>query len=276
MTRRAFIMPLVLMLTMALTLTAAFILQRQSNQSLVVRRQFGQYESHHATRGIADVIDAWMSGGGRYRSFRDRLDADGRILDITIPDGLSASSQGGDILRLFVKDAQGTLLADFSGLTGQTLRDARDSLDALKTEAPAEWTRFTRPLGPVTISLTEAPREVLSAVVQGVTGSIHDGQAFVTSVLKARDEGPIDAQALNQCILDADLTPELQAKLTRAVTSETTFWNLRVDVLRGGVTLVARYEGYLTTTQAPTARAQPGGQPSRKGHVQNLRRVPLE
>lgn len=274
--RRGFIMPLVLMITMALTLAAAFILQRQSTQSIIIRREVGQYESHHTTRGVADVIDAWMSGGGRYRSFRDRIDADGRILDITVPDGLSANSKGGDILRLFVKDAQGALLADFSGLTGQTLRDARDALDALKAESPSGWNRLTRVIGPVTISLTEAPREVLSALVQGITGSIHDGQGFVTSVLKARDEGPIDAQVLNQCILDADLTPELQAKLTRMVTSETTFWALRVDVLRGGTALVGRYEGYLTTTQGAAARASPGGQPSRKGHVQNLRWVPLE
>ena len=273
---RAFVMPLVLMITMMLTLTAAYILQRQSTQAIVVRRQLGQYEGHHAARGIADVLDAWLTGGGRYRSFRDRIDADGRILDITVPDGLSANSDGGDILRLYVKDAQGTLLSDFSGLTGQNLRDARDALDALRGEAPANWNQLTRVLGPTTVSLTEAPKEVLSSIVQAATGSIHDGQDFVTAILKARAETVIDAQILNQAVLDAGLTPEQQGKLTRMVTPETTFWTLRADILQGGTRLVARYEGFLSTTQAVTTRSVQPGQPTRKGHVQQLRRVPLE
>lgn len=277
MKARAFVMPLVLMITMMLTLTAAYILQRQSTQAIVTRRQVGQYESHHTTRGIADVLDAWMGGGGRYKSFRDRIDPEGRILDITIPDGLSANSGGGDILRLYVKDGQGTLLSDFSGLTGQTLHDAREALDALKAESPRDWGQLTRVLGPTTVSLSEAPKEVLSALVQAVTGSIHDGQNFVTAILKAREETNIDGQVLNQAILDADITPDQQAKLTRMVTPETTFWTLRVDVLEGGTRLAARYEGYLTTAQGGAARSSAqGGQPSRKGHVQQLRRVPLE
>jgi hypothetical protein len=276
MRRPAFVLPLVLMITMALTLTAAYILQRQGTQAIVTRRQVGQYEGHHATRGIADVIDAWMTGGGRYRSFRDRIDGEGRILDITIPDGLNANSQGGDVLRLYVKDAQGSLLADFSGLTGQTLRDAREALDALKSEDPRGWQGFTRVLGPTTVSLAEAPREVLSSIVQAATGSIHDGQGFVTSILKARDQGPVDAQAMNQAVLDADIPPDQQAKLTRMLSAETTFWTLRVDVLRGGDRLVERFEGYLTTTQTPARSSGQSGQSTRKGHVQQLRRVPLE
>jgi hypothetical protein len=132
MKRRAFIMPLVLMLTMVLTLTAAFVLQRQGSQSMIQRRHMAQYESHHTTRGVADVIEAWLTGGGRYKSFRDRIDGDGKILDITVPDGLSVKSQGSDVLRISVKDAQGTLLSDFSGLTGQSFLDSKAALDALR------------------------------------------------------------------------------------------------------------------------------------------------
>ncbi len=271
MNRRAFIMPLVLMLTMVLTLTAAFVLQRQGAQSMIQRRHVAQYESHHTTRGVADVIEAWLSGGGRFKSFRDRIDGEGKILEITVPDGLSAKSQGSDVMRISVKDAQGTLLSDFSGLTGQAFLDAKASLDAIKQEAPTNWRTFTRPMGPTQVSLMEAKREVLSAIVQGITDSIHEGQGFVTSVLELRDQGPVDAQALNQALIDAQLPPEQQAQLSRMITSETTFWTIRIDILRNGSLPIGRYEGYLSTT-GPSRGANQGQ--SRKGHVMNLKWVP--
>lgn len=264
-------MPLVLMLTMVLTLTAAFVLQRQGAQAMIQRRHLAQYETHHTTRGVADVIEAWLSGGGRFKSFRDRIDGEGKILEIMVPDGLSAKSQGSDVMRISVKDAQGTLLSDFSGLTGQGFLDAKASIDALKEDAPTNWRTFTRPMGPVQVSLAEAKREVLSAIVQGITDSIHDGQGFVSSVLELRDQGPVDAQALNQALIDAQLPPEQQAQLSRQITSETTFWTIRIDILRNGTLLVGRYEGYLSTTS--TGRSANQGQ-TRKGHVMNLKWVP--
>lgn len=271
MNRRAFVMPLVLMLTVVLTLAASYILQRQSTQFLVVRRQVGQYESHHTTRGIADMIDSWLTHGPKFRTFRERLDGEGRFLDITVPDGLVAQSGGNDIIRIYVKDAQGTLLSDFAGLQGQPLKDCKEALDALKADAPTNWRDMTRTLGPTVVSIAEAKREVLSAVVQAVTGSVHDGQDFVRSVLEMQG-GAIDAQAMNQAVLDAGLNPEQQAKLSRMITSETTFWSLRVDVLREGRTVVARYQGFLNAGSVSRA----GGQTARKGHVLNLRWVPVE
>jgi hypothetical protein len=271
--RRAFVMPLVLMLTMVLTLSAAFIIQRQNTQYTITRRHVAQYDAHHTTRGIADVIDAWLSGGGRYKSFRDRIDGEGRILEISVPDGLSARSSGPDMLRVMLEDGQGTLLSDYSGLTGQTLLDAKRALDALKAENPGDWRRFTRPMGPVTVSVVEAPREVLSAMVQGITESTLEGQGFVSSLMSARDAGPVDAAALNQAMLDAQLPPEQMAALQRVLTSETTFWKLRIDVLRGGTERVARYDGFLSSMTA--ARTNNPGQ-SRKGHVMNLRAVALD
>jgi hypothetical protein len=271
--RRAFVMPLVLMLTMVLTLSAAFIIQRQNTQYTVTRRHVAQYDAHHTTRGIADVIDAWLSGGGRYKSFRDRIDGEGRILEISVPDGLSARSSGPDMLRVMLEDGQGTLLSDFSGLTGQTLLDAKRALDALKADNPGEWRQFTRPMGPVTVSVVEAPREVLSAMVQGITESTLEGQGFVASLMSARDAGPVDAAALNQAMLDAQLPPEQMAALQRVLTSETTFWKLRIDVLRGGTERVARYDGFLSSMTA--SRTNNPGQ-SRKGHVMNLRAVALD
>lgn len=264
-------MPLVLMLTMVLTLTAAFVLQRQGAQAMIQKRLLAQYESHHTTRGVADVIEAWLSGGGRFKSFRERIDGEGKILEISVPDGLSSKSQGSDVMRITVKDAQGTLLSDFSGLTGQGFLDAKSSLDAIKEDNPTNWRSFTRPMGPTQVSLVEAKREVLSAIVQGITGSIHEGQGFVTSVLELRDQGPVDAQALNQALIDAQLPPEQQAKLSRMITSETTFWTLRIDVMRNGSLLIGRYEGYLSTS-GPARNAGQGQ--TRKGHVMNLKWIP--
>lgn len=271
MNRRAFIMPLVLMLTVVLSLAAVYIVQRQSVQYLTTRRQVAQYEAHHTTQGLKDIVNAWLKTG-RYRTFRERIDAEGRIVDIVVPDGLTSRSPGGDIIRLSVKDAQGTLRADFDGLQGQTLRDAKAALDALKTEAPDSWRTLTRQYGPITVSIAEAKREVLAAVVQSVTDSVHDGQGFVTSVLDMQSKGPIDAQAFSQAMLDAQLSPEQQAKLSRMVTSETTFWALTVDVLRGGTTVVARYEGFLTSsTNRSNARQNP-----RQNSVTELRRIPIQ
>ncbi len=251
-------MPLVVMITVSLTLIAAVMLSRQSANALSVKRQIGLLESHHTKRGIQSAIDAWFKRG-QSRSFRDRIGPDGLIAEIEVPDGITTGATGIEKVRLFVTDAQDKVLADFSGLQGQTLLDARDLAGTFKERSPELFQTQTRTLGPMSVSAASASPEVLLAAVYAVTESANEGSNFVASVLKLRGDGPIDAQAFNQAVIDAELTPEKQAKLLRLVAAETLLWRLRADVVRGD-TVVDGYDGFLLSESRGGRNAGGGGQ----------------
>lgn len=247
MTRRAYVMPLVIMLVLVLGLLISVVLERQSTQTLSARRQIGQYESHHAGRGIQDAFDAWFSSG-QSKPFRERMAPDGHLVDFTLPEGLGPSVPGPLTVRVFGEDAQATMLADFTGLTGQTLADARALLDALKQITGEDWQRHTRSQGPVTISATSAPEDLLQAVVRAATDSSIDGGEFVNSINRARAETEpgkgISPQAFNQAVMDGGFEPTQAAMVHRLVTPDTSFWKLRIEVVRENRTIDA-YDAYL-------------------------------
>ncbi|MEK6701463.1 MAG: hypothetical protein AABZ53_04310 [Planctomycetota bacterium] len=238
-------MPLVIMITVSLTLLTAVVMSRQSAHGLSARRQIGLLESHHVKRGIQGAIDAWLRRG-QSRPFRERIGPDGLIAEIEVSDGITPSATGTEKVRLSVIDAQDKVLVDFSGLQGQTLLDARDFAGSFKERSPEEFARQTRTLGPVAVSAASASAEVLSAALFAVTESANEGSEFVSSVMSMRGAGPMNPQAFNQAIIDAGLTPEKQSKLLRLVVPETSLWKLRADIVRGD-TVIDGYDGLLLT-----------------------------
>lgn len=253
-------MPLVIMITVSLTLLTAVVMSRQSAHRLSAQRQLGLLESHHVKRGIQNTLEVWLRRG-QSRPFKDRIGQDGLIAKIEVPDGITPNATGIEEIRLYVADAQDKVLIDFSGLQGQTLLDARDLAGTFKDRSPAEFQSQTRTLGPVAVSAASASAEVLSAVLFAVTESANEGSEFVSSIMAMRGAGPIDAQAFNQAIIDAGLPPEKQAKLLRLVVPDTSLWKLRADIVRGD-TVIDGYDGLLLTeTRGP-----------RSGGIQNTRR----
>ena len=103
---------------MIITIVGMVMLERQSAQSLTIGRQVSGYDEHHASRGMKEAIDAWIRSSPR-RSLRDRLDASGRAFEIDLPTGIDG--KGLQTLAISLADAQGTILNEFTGFTGQPL-----------------------------------------------------------------------------------------------------------------------------------------------------------
>jgi len=271
--RRAFIMPMVLLLTLMVGVIVASLMERQSAYSLTSRRQVGQYESHHIARSINSAVEAWLQTV-RGRPIREMIDSEGKLVEIRCDGGFGPRSGGSETLRLFLKDAQDRVRVDFAGLTGQTLQDAQRLVRAAKDALGDDLGGLSRALGPVAVSAGSASQELIEAAVSAATDSSTSGTGFVSTLLELRGQGPLTAQAFNQALIDGGFTPEQQASVARLVASDTTFWSLRVDVVQGD-RVVDRYEGYLSST--PQGRgAGSGAATSRRGNVIGLERIRLD
>lgn len=270
MKRRAFIMPLVLLLTMAITVIIATLIERQSAHSLTSHRQIGQYEAHHVARSINSSVEAWLQTV-RGKSLRDMLDNQGKLVEIRCEQGFGPRSTGSETMVLYLKDAQDTVRTDFSGLTGQSLQDARKLATAAKDVMGESFSAHTRGLGPIQISASSAPTQLLEAAITAATDSSNSATNFIQSLMTQREKGPLTAQAFNQAVVDGGFTPEQQAAVTRLIVADTTFWALRVDITSGS-RVIDRYEGYLNST--PQGRgAGSGAATSRRGNVVGLKRT---
>jgi|CXWL01.1.fsa_nt_gi hypothetical protein len=272
--RRGFILPLVIMITMALSLGTAIILERNGATALSIRRQLNQHSDHHTSFGIRDIVDAWIRAG-QQQAFRERVGEDGRLVDIEFPEGFNARSTSPEILRVWVRDAQDTVLADLTGLTGQTLRDARSMLQAVHDRTGNDWLSYTRKLGPAQISAQKASRDVLSAVVFAATESAIDGESFVSEVIQARDESPLTTQKLTEIATNTGLDPEQQAAMLRMIVADTSFWRIRVELVRGD-TPIERFEGYLSPPARGRSRDRNAFGGSQRTNIFDLHRVRID
>lgn len=270
MKRRAFIMPLVLLLTMAVTVIVATLIERQSAHALTSRRQAGQYEAHHVARSINSAVEAWLQTV-RGRNIREMLDNQGKLVEIRCEEGFGPRSSGPETMVLYLKDAQDTVRTDFAGLTGQSLQDAQKLAVAAKDALGDAFASKSRALGPIQISAASAPQQLLEAAIAAATDSSNNSTNFIQSLMTQREKGPLTAQAFNQALVDGGFTPEQQAAVSRLIVADTTFWALRVDITSGS-RVVDRYDGYLNST--PSGRgAGTGAATSRRGNVVALKRT---
>lgn len=109
--RRGFALPLVLMVAMVATLAATLILERQGPDRLAVRRQAMTYKDHHRNAGLREMIHQWIATAGSATDLGSKLDEEGRAFDLVMP--------GGEVVRVSLFDAQGTVLGELSGVSGR-------------------------------------------------------------------------------------------------------------------------------------------------------------
>ncbi|QOI99621.1 MAG: hypothetical protein HRU70_03670 [Phycisphaeraceae bacterium] len=244
--RRAFIMALVVLMATVMSILIALVIDRQTSQWLSIKRQLSDYEAGHAQRGLEEIIQAWLTNGASARmSFRERIGEGDHLLDIELPEGLTGRSRSAEIVRVFASDAQASVLKDFSGLMGESLREARAILGSVRERfSVQDAARFTRDVGPVAVSAWESPAELLYAVSEAVTGSREANRA-VDDLLRAREDPErFRSEGLQSVLNKASVEPEKVAALMRVVTADVTLWRLRVDIVREGA-LVDGYQGLL-------------------------------
>jgi hypothetical protein len=239
MTRRAYAMVTVVLLSMVVGLVAAVLLERMSTQHLVVRRQLDKYRVHHFERGVREVVAAWISSLYQ-QPIKKMLEEDGHALDMELPDG--------SVAALYLFEGQGSLLATPDSLTAEQREDGAAAVRALwdivGTDPPAD---YFRPVGPLAVSVQIAPEPVLQAI-GAACGDARAGAKLARSLMEKRASGqPIADQDLAASIDSAGFDDAGKERARRLLSAKTDLWNAVIDVYGpGGRGPVVRYGGRFT------------------------------
>ncbi len=237
--RKAFVMPIVILLMVVVGLTMSLSLRRLSTQHLLVSRQINAYYEHHSGRGLQEAIGAWLRQQNG-RQLNEVLEAKtGKAMDIILADK--------SVVSIFLFDAQGTLLSDLSSVNTNQIDEVGRSLENLAASVgPREYGRLTRPFGPSAVSIHSAPEQVVKAICLSISQS--NGSRLANDLLLLRESGEtITRQDLIETATSAGITPVQRSAVLRMMATDVQIWGVVVEI-RGGQglnrgRLLARYGG---------------------------------
>lgn len=238
--RRAFVLPLVFLLSLVVALGLMLIVERNTMKANNVSRQVRAYREHHAAKGIQESVSAWLNLQNA-RTVLDALGENGHALDMILPDR--------SVVKVYLKDGQGTILEP-SAAGSSDYDDAlaiAQRLRLLCQEAKVNYEQFVRPLGPFAVSVNDADPLVLQAVAEHLLG-IDQGADLVSRVRDAiAEKGRLERQDLLSVAADLGLDGETRNALLAMLTTTPELWFVTVELYGGGAAtasqLTARYGG---------------------------------
>lgn len=286
--RRGFALPLVVLLALVSSLVVVVMLDRSNVQARMVKRQLDNYRDDHFAKGMQEAIDSWMKSVAT-KPMADLLEEDGHAMDLELADGV--------LLKLYVFDAQGSVLTEFGMLQGDSITDAQGvamaysgiSVDELKkasktiaeneekirTAGRYTPVTLTRRYGSPAVSVSSSPDPVLAAVANFAGGGDVVSQ-LLEAVHTARAEKPIGATELADIIAKIQTEPEIRAILQRLLTAQPTFWQIEARLYRTDQlsTPAAVYSGYsLLSGRGNTSRDRAGAGMTRLSVILDWKRV---
>ena len=268
----AFALPIVLMVSLALAVLITVLLERFAGQTRSVAAITRSYEAHHVGKGIHQLFEAWLrlSSSGRLAS---KLGENGLALTAQLSEGLTSNANGPETLRLYLDDAQGSILTEVGSLPAEdvALADAiiaaaRDIEGADPRAVAPEAAVARRTLGPLAVSIKTASPPTLRAAVVGACG-LSKADQLVAELFRLRDENNMNATAISEVANKAELNGDERARFLKAVTAEPNLWNVTAEIssdqlINGGVIL--RYKG-----QANILSTGAGGTLSARSVIRN-------
>lgn len=249
--RSAFALPIVLMVSLALAVLITVLLERFAGQTRSVAAITRSYEAHHVGKGIHQLFEAWLRASASNK-IGTKLGENGLALTARLSEGLTANANGSETLRLYLDDAQGSILTEVGSLPAEdvALADAiivaaRDIEGTDPRAVAPESAVAKRTLGPLAVSIRTAAPATLRAAVVGACGSSKADQ-LVAELFRLRDENNITATAISEVANKAELTGDERARFLKAVSAEPNLWNVTAEIssdqlINGGVIL--RYKG---------------------------------
>jgi hypothetical protein len=270
--RSAFALPIVLMVSLALAVLITVLLERFAGQTRSVAAITRSYEAHHVGKGIHQLFEAWLRASASNK-IGTKLGENGLALTARLSEGLTANANSSETLRLYLDDAQGSILTEVGSLPAEdvALADAiivaaRDIEGADPRAVAPESAVAKRTLGPLAVSIRTAAPATLRAAVVGACGSSKADQ-LVAELFRLRDENNITATAISEVANKAELNGDERARFLKAVTAEPNVWNVTAEIssvqlINGGVIL--RYKG-----QANILSTGAGGTLSARSVIRN-------
>ncbi len=219
--RLAFVMPMVMVVALLAGMMIAIALERLAGERLALQREIASYERHHSTKGIQEVVAAWLQmSAGRPRE--RPVDEEGRAFSLTLPDGTNVA--------VSLREAQSRVLESTVGLSADERQDVEGILRILRQAVGPASHDLARPVGPVPVDMNGADPRVLEAVLLYVTQDEEAAGAMLSELLRLRDERPLERTDLVQSGIRANVENEQRLKLGQLLTDQPSLWRLMVEV----------------------------------------------
>lgn len=207
--RRAYALPLVMLLLLTATLSISVALQRQAAQQRLISRMVGEYRRHHDMFGVQSIVLLWL--GPKSASELTAMAADPAVdYDFAIPSGSR--------VQVFVEDGQGAALRDL----GAVPEAQRGFYAGVLSRLPLDNPEASRGGGPHPISVNAAPWNVLAALVP------EDGDRLADRIVRARESGPIDRAEFSRELRFVGVSDEVLRSLIQIVVFDPELWRLRI------------------------------------------------
>ena len=272
--RSAFALPIVLMVSLALAVLITVLLERFAGQTRSVAAITRSYEAHHVGKGIHQLFEAWLRASASNK-IGTKLGENGLALTARLSEGLTANANGPETLRLYLDDAQGSILTEVGSLAAEDVALAESIIVAARDIEGSgvdprainpETAVAKRTLGPLAVSIKTASPATLRAAVVGACGTSKADQ-LVAELFRLRDENNMSTTAISEVANKAELNGDERARFLKAVTAEPNLWNVVAEIssdqlINGGVIL--RYKG-----QANILSTGAGGTLSARSVIRN-------
>ncbi len=248
--RGGFVMPLVILALVVVGLGVGVSMSRFAAETRVVERQLRAYHEHHAGMGLQEAIGAWLKQQTG-RAIADVIDPlTGHAMDIELSDG--------SVVSVYLRDGQGTALADLSALPAAQVEEAGVILKNLASSLRAnEYLRLTRSVGPSAVSVNSASEAVLRAVSTAVAGD--RGEDLANEIIRTRARsGTVTRQDITTAVGAVNLSNEQRIQALRLFATDVELWAIIVE-LKGGRgldrgKLLSRYGGLARLRVGSTGR----------------------
>ncbi|MFO0859933.1 MAG: hypothetical protein U0570_05200 [Phycisphaerales bacterium] len=259
--RKAFALPVVLMVSLALATVITVLLDRFGSQTRSVSGIVHSYENYHAGRGLHQLFEAWLRSSNSSK-LAGKLGENGLALTAKFAEGLSPNASSPETVRIYLADGQGSILDEPGSLPAedvalaQAIISAANDLDrGVGGGDVSEGAIARRQFGPLAVSLRTASPRTLRAAVSGATAG-EKVDEIVAELLKAKEDLNISANAISEIANKAELAGDARTNLLKVITVEPTVWNITAEVaadrLVGGGPLF-RYKGTALVGNSSTA-----------------------
>lgn len=244
--RRAFALPMVMLLALVATLAIALILNRTGVSGAAVNRQIKTYERHHRHAGMKEMVDRWLAT--THGSMQDQLESDGQAFTLEMPRNRR--------VRVTIADGQGTLLDDLRGLYGPEARYTAMALDFLRRSTdvdkdPDLATLLFRKAGPAQVSINSAPPIVIEALTTAIFPG-RDGQRLAQEYLNRRSRALLTQSDIRGIALENNAQNEEAAALEMMFVALPTVWFVDA-IATSGSRAVERSGGLIEIVNDPNA-----------------------
>lgn len=247
-------MVLVVLLTLVVGLGIAMLFQRHGVAALAARRQADDYIARHAGLGMRELISRWISTvRGK---LAESLDEGGFAFSLEFTDGQR--------IDVYLRDAQGTALAETSGLTGRR-REIVELMKFLLEQGPQdEQNPLLRRHGPSEISLASAKPEVLRALAVAIVGpekATKVAEAIArrledranedpssrrsTGGMNPRPDATLPVEQILRVVREEGVEPNQVAEFQAMLVATPTLWFVTAEVRGAGGRVVDRAGGLI-------------------------------